>query len=61
MTIDQNTAVWEMRRKGLHALAYQAEQQWDHGEFFEWNEVARATRALRTLVERCNRQVRKHW
>jgi len=59
MTMDQNTAVWELRRKGLHELAYQAEQRWEHGQFFERECLPKAAHLLQTLIERCNREVRK--
>jgi len=57
MTIEQDTAIWEMRRKGLHELANLARQRWEQGEFFELDSLVRATRLLRTMIERCNRQV----
>jgi type II secretory pathway component PulF len=57
MTIDQDTAIWEMRRQGLHNLAYEAEQRWENGKPVKREELAQATRQLWTLVERCNRQI----
>lgn len=57
MTIDQDTAIWEMRRQGLHNLAYMAEQRWEHGKPVDREDVQRATRMVWILVERCNRQV----
>ena len=57
MTIDQDTAIWEMRRQGLHNLAYVAEQRWENGKPIKREELAQATRQLWTLVERCNRQI----
>ena len=57
MTIDQDTAIWEMRRQGLHNLAYEAERRWENGKPVKREELAQATRQLWTLVERCNRQI----
>jgi hypothetical protein len=57
MTMDQDTAIWEMRRQGLHNLAYMAEQRWEHGKPVDREDVQRATRMVWILVERCNRQV----
>jgi len=58
MTIEQDTVIWEMRRKGLHELANRARQRWQRGELFELDHLARTTRQLRAMIERCNRQAR---
>ena len=32
MTVQQNNAIWEMWRQGLHQLASLADQRWEHGQ-----------------------------
>ncbi len=59
MGIQQNIAIWEMWRQGLHQLAALAEQRWEHGQQVERDAAIRAPRFIRTLVEQANRQIQQ--
>ena len=58
MTVQQNNAIWEMWRQGLHQLASLAEQRWEHGERVEPNDTLQAPRIIWAMVEQANRQIR---
>lgn len=59
MTVQQNIAIWEMWRQGLHQLAALAEQCWEHGEPVEPNDTIQAPRGVWALVEQANRQTQQ--
>ena len=57
MTVNQDMAIWEMWRQGLHQLAYLAEQRWERGEQVQRDDVPQALHLVWTLVEQGNRQI----
>ncbi len=60
MTVQQDLAIWEMWRQGLHQLATLAEQRWEHGEQVEGNDEIQAPRFIWTLIEQVNWQIQQH-
>ena len=59
MNGQQNIAIWEMWRQGLHHMATLAEQHWEHGEQVERNDAIQAPRFVWTLIEQANRQIQQ--
>ncbi len=59
MTVQQDIAIWEMWRQGLHQLATLAEQRWEHGEQVERDNAIQAPRFVWTLMEQANRQIQQ--
>lgn len=57
MTPNQNRAVWELCRQGLHSVAEQAEMAWDRGEFLELDQRAPLAREIAHLIKTCNWEV----
>ena len=56
MTRLQNMAMNEMWRQGLHTWAKRAEQCWDAGREFSLDTSISVPKALRNLLDQCNRQ-----
>jgi len=57
MTVQQDMAIWEMLRQGLHELAWLARQCWEQGDVVKREDALQATRLVWTLIEQGNRQV----
>jgi hypothetical protein len=58
MTPNQNRAVWELCRQGLHNVAEQAEKAWSTGEHFEPAQHTPLAREIAQLIKMCNWEVR---
>ena len=59
MTVQQDIAIWEMWRQGLHQLATLAEQRWEHGEQVERDDAIQAPHFVWTMMEQANRQIQQ--
>jgi hypothetical protein len=58
MTPNQNRAVWELCRQGLHGIAEQAEMAWGHGEHLDVDQRAPLAREISHLIKICNWEAR---
>lgn len=58
MTPNQNRALWEMYRQGLHAAADQAEKAWRSGEHYQPDRHTPLAREIAQLIRICNWEVR---
>jgi len=56
MTSQQNSAIYELERQGLHRLAAMAEECWRNGRRYVLDASVSVPRAVRFLVEQCNRE-----
>jgi hypothetical protein len=61
MTNSQATAIWELCRQGFPLSADEAEESWERGQPFRPDWRIQLSRALRKLIDDCNRQVDGHW
>lgn len=57
MTSNQDQAIWELSRQGLHRLAEEAEAAWKRGQRFLPNSQTRIAREIDKLIEMCNWEV----
>ncbi|MCF7983284.1 MAG: hypothetical protein K9L70_02680 [Thiohalocapsa sp.] len=57
MTPNQNRALWEMCRQGLHSAADEAENAWRNGEHFEPDQRTPLAREIAQLIRVCNWEV----
>ena len=58
MTSQQNRAIYELERQGLHRFADMAEECWGSGRSYVLDSSISVPRMLRHLLEQCNREVR---
>jgi hypothetical protein len=54
MTRNQDQAVWELYRQGLHRIADQAEAAWSRGQQFLPDNRMPLAREVLHLIDRCN-------
>lgn len=57
MTSQQNRAIYELERQGLHRFAGVAEECWRSGHSYILDASISVPRMVRHLVEQCNREV----
>jgi hypothetical protein len=54
MTRNQDQAVWELYRKGLHRAADDAEAAWQRGRRFVPDQRTQLDRQIAHLIDTCN-------
>ncbi|KAA6186612.1 hypothetical protein F2Q65_04330 [Thiohalocapsa marina] len=57
MTPNQNKAVWELCRQGLHSIAEAAEMAWTRGEPYRPQQHAHLPRETAHLITYCNFEI----
>lgn len=57
MTPNQNQAVWELYRQGLHRIADEAEAAWQHGQPYMPEQRAPVGKQIQHLIETCNWEI----
>jgi hypothetical protein len=58
MTRNQDEAVWELYRKGLHRVADEAETAWKRGQRYVPDQHIPLDRQVAHLIELCNWETR---
>ncbi|TVQ88568.1 MAG: hypothetical protein EA400_08620 [Chromatiaceae bacterium] len=59
MTPNQNQAVWELLRQGLHRIADQAELAWEQGDRFAPDKRVPIAKPIEQLIDLGNWELRR--